>query len=573
MFELKMVKGSTLQGVLEAILDLVNVANVDCSSEGFSLQALDTEHVVFLSLFFPSEAFQSYRCDEDRSMGIAIADMVDFLRSSNDGDIITIKATDQNLEDITITLESPDKIKTMAIDLRLVDATSQCLKIPDWNDMESDYQAIFCMPSEEFRLNCKSLSVIDDDVVISVNEEVISFSTKGESGCVNISHVMNKTDKPEKASVILTHARGPLSLTLNWRYMKSCAKVSKLFDQVKIGLSTKRPLMVECQIVEKGYIRYFVAPLKAEEGKTETEEAEGEEGRQRKKAKKNDETGSIFSTMLELRMVKAKGSIFEDVLEAILDLVNVANVNCSSKGFSLQAVDTEQVVFLALFFPPEVFQSYRCDKHCSMGIAIADIVNFLRASKDGDIITIKVTDQNFEDITITFVSPDKTKTTAMNLRLVDDRSHRLKIPDWQDMESEYQAIFCMPSKVFMLNCKSLSVIDDDVVIKVNEKVISFFTSGERRCMNISHVLNKTDKRVTLTHARGPVSLALNLRYMKSCAKVSSTLFDQVKIGLSTTLPLMVECIIAEKGYIRYFVAPLKEEEGRQRKKAKKKRRR
>ena len=32
-----------------------------------------------------------------------------------------------------------------------------------------------------------------------------------------------------------------------------------------------------------------------------------------------------------------------------------------------------------------------------------------------------------------------------------------------------------------------------VVIKVNEKVISFFTSGERRCMNISHVLNKTDK--------------------------------------------------------------------------------
>mgnify|MGYP006961255870 CR=1 FL=1 len=49
----------------------------------------------------------------------------------------------------------------------------------------------------------------------------------------------------------------------------------------------------------------------------------------------------------------------------------------------------------------------------------------------------------------------------MNLRLVDDRSHRLKIPDWQDMESEYQAIFCMPSAQFMLNCKSLSVIGDD----------------------------------------------------------------------------------------------------------------
>ncbi|XP_048568060.1 proliferating cell nuclear antigen-like [Triticum urartu] len=182
MFELTMAKGSILQGVLEAILDLVNVANVDCSSKGFSLQALDTEHVVFLSLFFPSEVFRSYRCDEDCSMGIAIADMVDLLRASNDGDIITIKVTDQNFEDITITFESPDKTKTTDMDLQLVDARSHRLKISEWHDMESEYQAIFCMPSAQFMLNCKSLSVIDDDVVIRVNEEVISFSTKGKSG-------------------------------------------------------------------------------------------------------------------------------------------------------------------------------------------------------------------------------------------------------------------------------------------------------------------------------------------------------------------------------------------------------
>ena len=51
----------------------------------------------------------------------------------------------------------------------------------------------------------------------------------------------------------------------------------------------------------------------------------------------------------------------------------------------------------------------------------------------------------------------------MDLQLVyvDAPSHRLKISEWHDMESEYQAIFCMLSKVFMLNCKSLSVIDDD----------------------------------------------------------------------------------------------------------------
>ena len=59
MFELTMAKGSILQGVLEAILDLVNVANVDCSSNGLSLEALHTEDVAILSIFFPSKVFQS----------------------------------------------------------------------------------------------------------------------------------------------------------------------------------------------------------------------------------------------------------------------------------------------------------------------------------------------------------------------------------------------------------------------------------------------------------------------------------------------------------------------------------
>ncbi|KAM3331770.1 hypothetical protein ACQJBY_027592 [Aegilops geniculata] len=239
-------------------------------------------------------------------MGIAIADMVNFLRASNNGDIITIKVDDQNFEDITITFESPDKTKTTDMDLQLVDARSQRLQIPDWYDMESKYQAIFCMPSAEFMWNCKSLSVIDDEVVITVDKEVIRFFTLGKSGCMKISHVPNKTDKPEKASVTLTHMRGPVSLTLNLRYMKSCTKVFTLFGQVKIGLSPTQPLMVECKIEEKGYIRYFLAPMiligeeegktemeeaEGEEGKTEMEEAEGEEGSQRKKAKKNDETG------------------------------------------------------------------------------------------------------------------------------------------------------------------------------------------------------------------------------------------------------------------------------------------
>jgi hypothetical protein len=76
------------------------VVSVDCSSKGLLLQAFDAQEVVILSL---------YRRDEDRSMGIAIAGMVKFLRASNYGDTNTIKADKDNFNDITITFESPGK--------------------------------------------------------------------------------------------------------------------------------------------------------------------------------------------------------------------------------------------------------------------------------------------------------------------------------------------------------------------------------------------------------------------------------------------------------------------------------
>ena len=59
---------------------------------------------------------------------------------------------------------------------------------------------------------------------------------------------------------------------------------------------------------------------------------------------------------------------------------------------------------------------------------------------------------------------------------------------------------------------------------------------------------------TVVDMREPVTLTLDLKYMNSFGK-ASTLFNQVKICLSNTQPLMVECKIGQMGYIGYFVAP------------------
>ena len=94
--------------------------------------------------------------------------------------------------------------------------------------------------------------------------------------------------QPEEATATVVTMRAPISLTLDLKYMNltldlkymnPIAKVSALFNQVKICLSTTYPLMVECKIGQTGYIRYSVAP----KGEIEIEEEEIKEERQRRK--------------------------------------------------------------------------------------------------------------------------------------------------------------------------------------------------------------------------------------------------------------------------------------------------
>ncbi|CAN6233033.1 unnamed protein product [Urochloa humidicola] len=253
MLELRLVQGSLLKKVLEAIRELVTDANFDCSGTGFSLQAMDSSHVALVALLLRAEGFEHYRCDRNLSMGMNLNNMAKMLRCAGNDDIITIKADDGS-DTVTFMFESPKQDKIADFEMKLMDIDSEHLGIPD-----SEYQAIVRMPSAEFQRICKDLSSIGDTVVISVTKEGVKFSTSGEIGSANIVCRQNQTvDKPEEATII--EMQEPVSLTFALRYMNSFTKASSLSDQVTISLSSELPVVVEYKIAEMGYIRFYLAP-------------------------------------------------------------------------------------------------------------------------------------------------------------------------------------------------------------------------------------------------------------------------------------------------------------------------
>ncbi|CDP06917.1 unnamed protein product [Coffea canephora] len=223
MFELRLVQGSLLKKVLDAIKDLVNDANFNCSSSGFSLQAMDSSHVALVALLLRSEGFEHCRCDRNFSMGMNLNNMTKMLKCVGNDDIITIKG-DDGCDTVTFMFESPTQDKIADFEMKLIDIDSEHLGI-----LEVEYQAIVRMPSVEFARICKDLSSIGDTVVISVRKKGVKFSTR------------------EEATVI--EMNDPVSLTFALRYLNSFTKASPL--------------------AEMGYIGFYLAP-KIEEDEEET---------------------------------------------------------------------------------------------------------------------------------------------------------------------------------------------------------------------------------------------------------------------------------------------------------------
>lgn len=70
MFEARIQEGATLKKVVEAIKDLVENGNLECSDKGITLQAMDSSHVSLVALQLKSEGFDNYRCDRNISLGL-----------------------------------------------------------------------------------------------------------------------------------------------------------------------------------------------------------------------------------------------------------------------------------------------------------------------------------------------------------------------------------------------------------------------------------------------------------------------------------------------------------------------
>lgn len=253
--------------------------------------------------------------------------------------------------------------------------------------------------------------------------------------------------------------------------------------------------------------------------------------------------------MFEARILQ--GALLKKIIEAIRELVVDANLDCSDRGITMQAMDSSHVSLCAVSMKSEGFSFYRCDKSFILGVNTPNLGKILKCAGNDDVVTLKCEEQT-DTLTLVFESPAQDRISDFEFKLMDIESEHLGIPD-----SEYKCTVRMPSAEFQRIVRDISVFGDTCGISVTKEGIKFTASGDLGTGNIQLKPNSAvdkDADAVVIDLQEPVNLNFALRYLMLFTKATA-LGPTVTLSMSPDIPIVIEYPIESMGHIRYYLAP------------------
>lgn len=256
MFECRLTQGSLLRKIIEAINPLVTEMNIECTSSGLCVQAMDTASVCLVMMELGHEGFDPYRCDKNITLGINLANFLKIIKCGGADDGVTLRCQD-NSDSMTIVIENADQDKTATFEMKLMDIDAEHLGLPD-----ETYSAVVQMPSNELQRIVRDLSQFHDTVNISCTKEAIMFSTSADSSSsqAKITLRPNASSDTKESDQVSLNVNEPVTMAYASRYVGLISKATPLSTSVSMSIKDEQPLLVEYKIGDIGHLRYFLAP-------------------------------------------------------------------------------------------------------------------------------------------------------------------------------------------------------------------------------------------------------------------------------------------------------------------------
>eukprot|EP00834_Sanchytrium_tribonematis_P002181 NODE_62_length_26495_cov_0.832853.p13 type:complete len:261 gc:universal NODE_62_length_26495_cov_0.832853:26179-25397(-) len=260
MLEARFAKGGEFKKIFEAIREIVNEGNFDCSQSGIAMQAMDSSHVALVALMLRAEGFEPFRCDQPMSLGMSFVTLTKILKCASNDDSITMFSESDKTDKLGLIFEDTKNDKVSEYEVKLITLDSEHLSIPD-----QKFQAQVSMSSSEFQKIIRDLGSLGETIYVDVDKGAITFRTSGSDGSGTIK-LKPPSELDEDASPLDIDLDAPVSLGFSTKYLANVTKATPLSNTVKLSLMDGSPMLVEYVMEDVGYIRFYLAPkLEGEE--------------------------------------------------------------------------------------------------------------------------------------------------------------------------------------------------------------------------------------------------------------------------------------------------------------------
>ncbi|MEB3861967.1 MAG: proliferating cell nuclear antigen (pcna) [Desulfurococcales archaeon] len=215
------------------------------TSEGLSLRALDTSHVVMVDLFYPRDSFTEYEVEGDEaSFGVSFSLLSKVLRRARKDDALELRVDESSIEvsfisrgvrrfripQINLALERlPEPRITYTVEARLMSTT--------FREAVKDLEPI---------ADTITLQAVDEDILVMRGEGDIA-SGEAEFSLSRGSMVDYRVESPDTSSYALEY----------FSYMNQAAQAAEI---VTVRYSADAPVRVDVEYQDGGRLTFYVSP-------------------------------------------------------------------------------------------------------------------------------------------------------------------------------------------------------------------------------------------------------------------------------------------------------------------------
>jgi len=257
MFEARFANASLLKRILDAIKDLVQDVNLLCTEDGIELQSMDAAHVALINFTILAEACSVYQCTETLTLGINVVNLTKIIKCAELDDSVVLRQSKDEAK-LEITFESKSGSRRHEFELNLMNIDSEHLQIPD-----IEYTCSIKMPSAEFSRFIRDGATFGETVTLSVKDELLTATIRGDAGVTTIIEKQDKTSKSESLWTEIVCSKDT-SMMFALKYLAAFTKAQHISDQVSLYMIEGAPIYVSYDMGDKGSVGFYLAPKQDE---------------------------------------------------------------------------------------------------------------------------------------------------------------------------------------------------------------------------------------------------------------------------------------------------------------------